>query len=313
MRQRSTFVLIVAGFALLDIWCDLMGHSAATSAAAAAVQASFTNARVVWNLALVAFCGLMVALPTKMAAARKMLDIAFPLIAIPFTLLYGFSGGPSAALPLACVVVTAIAYGWLEVRLFCEAAQLPSISHIVAAVVASRVLKAIIAAVIGVLRDGAQIAVDAACVLLCGICLACIARMGGGAVFERQASQKLAEGDRLIIVMLVVVYPALNAVARALSPLGFWGDASITGTASIIPVAAGAAAFALVCFLIFRGCTDASIFNRMAAALVVLLGLLLVANSVILPLITGTSASRGVSMGIELFSHSLFWLAATSS
>lgn len=308
-RLPKTFAPIVCGFALLDIWCDLLGHSAATVAAATLVQQSFTNGRVVWNLALVAFCALMVAAPAQLTRARRALDVAFPLVAIPFTLLYGFADGPSATLPLACIVGTAIAYGWLEIRLFCEAAKLDSAAQIVAAVVASRALKAVVAAAIGMLPDAAQVFADGACVLACGACLVLAARWAGSGTGDQEPPKRLAESDRILVIVLVAVYPALNAVARALSPLGFWGDASITGAANFAPVAVGAAVFALVCFGVFRGCSEASVFNRMAAALVVLFGALLVINGVVLPLAEGTPAARGATMGVELFSHSLFWLA----
>ncbi len=314
-RRIPASAAVAMGFALLDVWCDLLGHSGATVPAALLIQDALTNGRVIWNVSLVGLCGAMVVAPQVFSARRKAFDAGVPFVAALFTVLYGlaFNPGVSGVVPALCIVVTGICYGWLEVRLFCEAARLPSVGQIIVAVVASRAIKAILAAILGLLGISLQIAVDAIAVLAVGACLILASRaLDADAACEVDV-REAPQADHIMAVVLIAVYPTLNAVARALSPLGFWGDASIVGASGLLPVSAAALAFLLVCFAVFHACDEQSVFTRLAIALTVLLGSLLLTNGVLGPLPNKAGVLGGAALAIELFSHSLFWLAAILS
>lgn len=42
-RRIPTLAAVAMGFALLDVWCDLLGHSGATVPAALLIQDALTN------------------------------------------------------------------------------------------------------------------------------------------------------------------------------------------------------------------------------------------------------------------------------
>lgn len=313
-KTMVPLVLVTLGLALLDIWCDVLGHGSAMVASADLVQQSFTNGRVFWNLSLVFFCAIMVLAPQWFTSRQRRWDTVIPLVAVAGTLAYGFAFSlePSGILSTTCIIVTGVCYGWLEARLFCEAARLSRLPGVVTALAGSRAIKVVVAAVVGAADVGMQIGLDALAVVGCGMCLIAASVVSGTPNAEPSpVSWKLSKADRGAFVAFVVLFPVLNAVARALSPLGFWGDESIVGTGGIVLAVPAATVFIGLVALIFWRCDNKTMFRRLACALLVLLAALLLVDE-------GTLASLGVSeavvrcaiLAVELFSHFLFWLAA---
>ena len=214
-------IFITIGLALLDIWCDVLGHGSATVAAADLVGASLTNGRVFWNISLVAFCGAIVLAPRWFTDHHRPWDLAVPAAAALGTVLYALSPSltPGPALPTACIVLTGVCYGWLEARLFFEAARLEKLAHVVLALAGSRVVKAIAVAGVGALAPAVQIAADALAVVGCGACL--IAATTSLAHIEMRPTStewRLPVTERAGFIAFVLLFPVLNAVGRALSP-----------------------------------------------------------------------------------------------
>ena len=71
-------IFITLGLALLDIWCDVLGHGSATVGAADLVADALTNGRVFWNVSLVAFCGAIVLAPRWFTDHHRPWDLAVP-------------------------------------------------------------------------------------------------------------------------------------------------------------------------------------------------------------------------------------------
>lgn len=78
-KTMVPLVLVTLGLALLDIWCDVLGHGSAMVASADLVQQSFTNGRVFWNLSLVFFCAIMVLAPQWFTSRQRRWDTVIPL------------------------------------------------------------------------------------------------------------------------------------------------------------------------------------------------------------------------------------------
>lgn len=306
-------IFITIGLALLDIWCDVLGHGSATVAAADLVGASLTNGRVFWNISLVAFCGAIVLAPRWFTDHHRPWDLAVPAAAALGTVLYALSPSltPGPALPTACIVLTGVCYGWLEARLFFEAARLEKLAHVVLALAGSRVVKAIAVAGVGALAPAVQIAADALAVVGCGACL--IAATTSLAHIEMRPTStewRLPVTERAGFIAFVILFPVLNAVGRALSPLGFWSDESIVGGAALPSILPACALFIAVVVAIFHHYDDGGMFPRMAAALLVLLGaLLLVDQTTLAELAVPEVVIQSASLSVELLSHFLFWLA----
>lgn len=306
-------IFITIGLALLDIWCDVLGHGSATVAAADLVGASLTNGRVFWNISLVAFCGAIMLAPRWFTDHHRLWDLAVPAAAALGTVLYALSPSltPGPALPTACIVLTGVCYGWLEARLFFEAARLEKLAHVVLALAGSRVVKAIAVAGVGALAPAVQIAADALAVVGCGACL--IAATTSLAHIEMRPTStewRLPVTERAGFIAFVILFPVLNAVGRALSPLGFWGDESIVGAAALPSILPACALFVAVVAAIFHHCDAGGMFPRMAAALLVLLGaLLLVDQTTLTELAVPEVVIQSASLSVELLSHFLFWLA----
>lgn len=312
--QLRALAFVTLGFALLDVWCDVLGHGSSTAAAALAVADAFTNGRVFWNASLVGFCGALVLFPLAFIDHHRKLDYAAPPTAALFTLIYslGATTEPAGVLPMICIIATGFCYGWLEARLFCEAARLARLTHVVIALAASRVMKALIAAFIGALADGPQLALDIVAVIGCGTCLVVASRiLGEDSRPNAFSTWKLSPTDRSTFIAFLVLFPVLNAVARALSPLGFWGDAAVVGLNGVLRMVPAALLFGAVVALVFWKCDDASMFRRMACALLLLLGsLLLLDEATLSALGVPGELVQVATLAVELFSHFLFWLAA---
>ena len=188
-----------------------------------------------------------------------------------------------------------------------EAARLEKLVHVVIALAGSRVLKAIAVAGVVSLGTELQITADAVAVIGCGTCLIAATRALAHVEGRPTSTEwKLPVTERAGFIAFVILLPALNAVGRALSPLGFWGDVSIVGAdalPSILPACVLVAA-------VFHHCDDGGMFPRMAAALLILLGALLFADkSTLESFAVPEAVIHSLSLSVKLLSHFLFWLA----
>lgn len=236
-----------------------------------------------------------------------------PAAAATGTVLYALSPAfaPGATLPVACILLTGVCYGWLEARLFFEAARLEKLAHVVIALAGSRVVKVIVVAGLGALGSAWQIVLDALAVIGCGTCL--IAATRALAHMETRPTStawKLPVTERAGFIAFVILFPVLNAVGRALSPLGFWGDVSIVDADALPSILPACVLFAAVVAAVFHHCDDGGMFPRMAAALLILLGALLLADkSTLESFAVPEAVIHSLSLSVELLSHFLFWLA----
>ncbi len=192
-----------------------------------------------------------------------------------------------------------------------ETARPEKLVHVVIALAGSRVLKAIAVAGVGSLGTELQITVDAVAVIGCGTCLIAATRALAHVEGRHTSTEwKLPVTERAGFIAFVILFPVLNAVGRALSPLGFWGDVSIVGADALPSILPACALFAAVVAAIFHHCDEGGMFPRMAAALLVLLGaLLLVDQTTLTELAVPEVIIQSASLSVELLSHFLFWLA----
>lgn len=148
-------------------------------------------------------------------------------------------------------------------------------------------------------------------VIGCGACLITATRALAHVEGRPTSTEwKLPVTERAGFIAFVILFPGLNAVGRALSPLGFWGDVSIVGAEALPSVLPACALFAAVVAAIFHHCDEGGMFPRMAAALLVLLGaLLLVDQTTLTELAVPEVIIQSASLSVELLSHFLFWLA----
>lgn len=315
MKNRFAIpALLMLGLAFLDVWCDLLGHGQAMVPAADTVQKAFMNGRVVWNAALVVFCGFIVLRPNALARRRSALDGGAAVVTALFTIIYACAPSwmQDGMLPIACIAVTGMCYGWLEIRLLCGVAYIADTSLVVMALVLSRVLKSLMVALFGTIDDVALIAIDACAALACGAFLIAAEHARGTVASTRAPSSwSLPQADRSFFIMFLVLYPVLNAVSRALSPLGFWGDTTIVGAEGFMRALPAAFVFCAVAMLVFWKPDTQAMFRRMAAALLILLGMLIMVDG---DMFASTGIPQNLldsaKLSVELLSHFLFWLAA---
>lgn len=103
-----------------------------------------------------------------------------------------------------------------------ETARPEKLVHVVIALAGSRVLKAIAVAGVGSLGTELQITVDAVAVIGCGTCLIAATRALAHVEGRHTSTEwKLPVTERAGFIAFVILFPVLNAVGRALSPLGF--------------------------------------------------------------------------------------------
>ena len=192
-----------------------------------------------------------------------------------------------------------------------ETARPEKLVHVVIALAGSRVLKAIAVAGVGSLGTELQITADAVAVIGCGACLITATRALAHVEGRPTSTEwKLPATERAGFIAFVILFPALNAVGRALSPLGFWGDVSIVGADALPSILPACVLFAAVVAAVLHHCDDGGMFPRMAAALLVLLGaLLLVDQTTLTELAVPEAIIQSASLSVELLSHFLFWLA----
>lgn len=192
-----------------------------------------------------------------------------------------------------------------------ETARPEKLVHVVIALAGSRVLKAIAVAGVGSLGTELQITADAVAVIGCGTCLIAATRTLAHVEGRHTSTEwKLPVTERAGFIAFVILFPVLNAVGRALSPLGFWGDVSIVGADALPSILPACVLFAAVVAAVLHHCDDGGMFPRMAAALLILLGALLLADkSTLESFAVPEAVIHSLSLSVELLSHFLFWLA----
>ena len=309
--------LLAFGLTMTDLWCDLLGHSPATAAANDLVAGALTNGRVLWNLALVVCCPLMVAFPKAMERMERTCDAALPLVAAAlvaaYPLLPGMGDGAMAAIT-AAIVVTGFCYGWMEVRLLAECARLRTFAPAFWAIAVSQAVKVPLTVLVGSLPHEAQTSVDA---------LAAASLLPVFVLLRRGRDDKsinaaiepgripIPAADQSSVLTLLVLLPVMNSVARALSNLAFWGGAHVVDGSGLLAGIAGPVVFLLVVAITFARLRDERIMGRLFVALVVILGGIVLFDADVMaragfpqPVIdTLVSAT-------ELYSHHLFWVVA---
>ena len=312
MKSLRPLVLTIVGLALLDIWCDTLGHGTAFVEAARTVSESASNPRIFWNLSLVVFAGLIVLFPRWFDGRCRIFNIAMPAFAALATFAYGVPSWNGSAVPVVLVGLMAMCYGWLEVRLLFEAARFEKVFYIMIALVVSRVIKATAVAVMGLFDGVVQVALTSVAVLACGafLVLAVRNRAVDNTLSDSEA-WRLSSAERAVFVAFVVLFPLFNAVSRAFSPLGFWGDASIVGLEGLLSALPACIGYALCVGVVFRRCDSGSMFTRMAVGLLVMLGLLFLTDEIMLKeLGVAPVAIQTASVSVELYSNFLIWFAS---
>lgn len=278
-RPPLSIVIAVLGLAFLDLWIDMFGHSMATLAPATAIEQALTNGRLIFNFSLVLICGLMVAFPSGVEHVEKSADAAVPLIALGTTLTYAVAPtvfqAPTITL-VACIVASAVCYAYFEVRLLRELAGIGSLQTVVWTIAASRVLKVILTPMLGSLPHAPQLASIAAAPIIIMVSLivlrrARLASESGNSEPQVQKRFQPKAPDIVSISVLLIVFPMLNAVARALSTLGFWGGENVIDSVSVFMSMVAALIFAALVVASFSHCSDERVVGRLMLGLAILM------------------------------------------
>ena len=310
-------VLLTFGLTATDLWCDLLGHSPASAPTNDLVWQVLTNGRVFWSLSLIILCPLICAFPKLMERAERVGDAACPLLAAAlvaaFPLLAGV--GPSGAVGAAAViVVTGMCYGWMEVRLLAECARLGQFAMAFWAIAASQAIKMPLTALVGALPAPVQTAVTAfvAASLLPTFALVRRSRRGLAlnAAIE-PARIALPAPDQTSVLVLLVLLPVMNSVARALSNYAFWGGVHVVGASELLVSVLGPAVFLVIVAVTFARLRNEHVVGRLFVALVVILGCITLFDEDAMaragfPLL----ASSTLVSAPALYSHHLFWVIA---
>lgn len=276
-RPPLSIVIAVLGLAFLDLWIDMFGHSMATLAPATAIEQALTNGRLIFSFSLVLICGLMVAFPSGIERVEKPADAAVPLIALGTTLTYAVAPtvfqAPTITL-VACIVASAVCYAYFEVRLLRELAGIGSLQTVVWTIAASRVLKVILTPMLGSLPHAPQLASIAAApiIIMATLIMLRRTRLASGSS-EPQVQERFQPKapDIVSISVLLVVFPMLNAVARALSTLGFWGGENVIDSVSVFMSMVAALIFAALVVASFSRCSDEQVVGRLMLGLAILM------------------------------------------
>ncbi|WP_162610833.1 helix-turn-helix transcriptional regulator [Gordonibacter sp. An230] len=246
-----------------------------------------------------------------------MLGVVVPLLAVAGTLAYAASfsvfGSAGAGMGMGAVLLTGVCYGWLEMRFLCEAARVGRFVDIVWILAASRIIKTVVVAILGSYDAVAQVAVDALMPVGIGALLSIV---GGRAVAGASSSQPsgVPRVDRTTMIAFLIMYPVLNAVARALSNLGFWGSANVIDGASIASSLPASILFAAFVYFAFSRCQEEGIVGQFVRALLVLLACFLFLDEQTLAALgVATVVIDSLMTAVELFSHFLFWLIAVAA
>lgn len=276
-RPPLPIVVAVLGLAFLDLWIDMFGHSMATLAPATAIEQALTNGRLIFNFSLVLICGLMVAFPSGIERVEKSADAAVPLIALGATLTYAVAPtvfqAPTITL-VACIAASAACYAYFEVRLLRELAGIGGLQTVVWTIAASRVLKVILTPMLGSLPHAPQLAsiATAPVIIMAALIMLRRTRMASGSS-EPQVQKRFQPKapDIASISVLLVVFPMLNAVARALSTLGFWGGENVIDSVSVFMSMVAALIFAALVVASFSHCSDEQVVGRLMLGLAILM------------------------------------------
>lgn len=319
-HNGSRFLLVALlsfGLLLVDLWCDVMGHSPGSAPVNNMVWEGLTNGRVFWSLSFLICCSLMVVFPQAMERIERVGDLAFPLVACGGTALYAWTpdfGAASLGAAAVLIVVNGICYGWVEVRLLAECARLGRFSDAVWAIATSQALKVPLTVAIDALSPALQVAVDASLPLVLVPVFVLLRRgradKGINAAVEPMRLP-LAGPDQATILTLLVLLPIMNSVSRALSNLGFWGGAHVVVGSDWPMVLLSTAFFIMLVIGTSAYCSNRNIIGRLFFSLVVLLGCLIIFDETSMEA-TGLPPllSDSLVAATELHSHFLFWFVA---
>lgn len=310
-------LLLTFGLTATDLWCDLLGHSPASAAANNLVWDTFTNGRVFWSLSFLIICSLMVAFPKEMERAERVGDCVTPLIAAALVAVYPLlpQAGPAGAAMVACaIVITGMCYGWMEVRLLAECARPQSFAMAFWAIAASQAIKVPLTSLVAMAPAVVQTALTAllAASLLPTFLLLRHSRAGKGinAAIE-PARINLPAPDQTSVLVLLVLLPVMNSVARALSNLAFWGGVHVMDGSEIAVSLLAPVVFIGIVAATFARLRNEHVVGRLFVALIVILGCIVVFDEDAMvraglpKLFVDTLVSA-----TELYSHHLFWVIA---
>lgn len=305
------------GFGVAATWIEAESASAPTNDL---VWQVLTNGRVFWSLSLIILCPLICAFPKLMERAERVGDAACPLLAAALVAAFPlFAGaGPSGAVGAAAViVVTGMCYGWMEVRLLAECARLGQFAMAFWAIAASQAIKMPLAALVGALPGPAQTAVTALVAASLFPTFALVRRSRRGLALNaaiEPARIALPAPDQtsvLVLLVLLVLLPVMNSVARALSNYAFWGGAHVVGASELLVSVLGPAVFLVIVAVTFARLRNEHVVGRLFVALVVILGCITLFDEDAMtragfPLLVSSTLVSAT----ELYSHHLFWVIA---
>lgn len=309
--------LLTFGLTATDLWCDLLGHSPASAVSNDLVWSQLTNGRVFWSLSFLILCSLMVAFPKAMERAERAGDVVAPLLAAGLIVVFPLLPvlGETAAMAVAGAIVAAgMCYGWMEVRVLAECARLHSFALAFWAIAASQAIKVPLTSLVGMMPLAGQTAVDAllAASLLPVFFLLRRGRQGKGinAAIE-PARISLPGPDQTSVLVLLVLLPIMNSVARALSNLSFWGGGHVMDGSEMLVSVLGPLVFLVIVAITFARLRNENVVSRLFVALVVILGCIVLFDEETMALAGFPQSAIDVLLSAtELYSHHLFWIVA---
>lgn len=245
-------ILATVGLAMVDIWGDMKGGSAALAPFNALVQDALTNGRMVGLTGIFTCCAIAVVRPNFFSRFNHILRIAVSAAACLLSLAFWLGPGIGDAAAPLCVISALLAglcYGWFEIKLLSALALMrrPEFTLVVA-IAASLGIKALALPLLGALPVLAQGAVFAALPFAMGV----IAWLLDGP----QLPLRLSASDRQLpltapVVVVLLLLSMLSAAARGISGFGFWGGESIVGIDDLGPAAIAAPLFLLCAYAAF--------------------------------------------------------------
>lgn len=322
-RQRENWrtpIALTAGFAALDLWVDMLGHSQATAPAQSVLQSALTNGRMVWLVGLVIICALIVALPKQSARAAKRADAPIAALAAIGAVAYTLNGlyGPESALfGVAVLYLAGLGYAWFEVRLIVETVHIERFVDAVWVIAASRILKTLLEPAFGALPNLLQAALIPCLPLIVFTTLLPLRKEKEPDIIRATERVRipLSKGSQIVVAMMVLACPISMAVARSFSSLAFWGETRIIDGSSFMTAVLSSFIFFCCITTVFTRCPDSKeIIRRFVIAIVVLVGFVMFfepgrLQALGVPEMIGDSFATAS----ELLSHVLFWLSAVAA
>ena len=282
--NRSSWMMIVIatlGLAMVDIWGDMKGSSAALVPFNALVQDALTNGRMVGLTGIFTCCAIAAVRPGLFSRFNAVLRIVVPSSACLLSIIFWL--GPSlgeAATPLCigAALLSGLCYGWFEIK-FLSALALMRRSEfsLVMTLAASLGIKMLALPLMGVLPPVGQGIVFAALPVMIGI----TSRILDG---PQLPIRLFADGRQLPVnapvVAVLLLLSMLSAAARGISGLGFWGGDNIIATGGLGPAAIATPLFLLCVYAAFAHRQEESFVSVIIKLLLLLLvGFLLIGGN----------------------------------